>query len=187
MQDRTMIRSLRLLALMAAAAGFCLLLPACGSGNGSNWDADADVPADHPADEAESIGEVPAEDIPHDPVQDETAGDTTDAAEAIDTNDTADVPADEAQEADAAELECTPPLIYHPGRDACVSTEGLWDDCTDSGCHTGQDCVTFTGIAGNEFNECNITCGPTPDRLCPEGYVCQDISDGPQNVCRPGD
>ena len=184
MKKRVMMGSFRLLALMAAAAGFCLLLPACGSGEGDNRDADADVPADHPADEAESTGEVPAEDIPHDPVQDETAGDTTEAAEATDT---ADVPADEAQEADAAELECTPPLIYHPGWDACVSTEGLGDDCTDSNCDTGQDCVTFTGIAGNEFKQCNIICGPTPDRLCPEGYVCVDMSDGPQNVCIPGD
>jgi hypothetical protein len=172
---------------VAAAMGIVLvifmLLAACGNGGGENRDADADARVDPGGDEGEATVDVPAEDShPPDPVPDEVQGETIDAVEAIE--ETVDVPEDEAHDADAADPECIPPLVYHPGFDTCVSTEGLGADCTGMAmCRAGQDCVEYYGVGGNPFYECYIPCGPGPDRLCPAGFHCEDISDGPQNVC----
>jgi hypothetical protein len=180
------IGHLGMAAVMLAASSFFMLGTACGNGGGENRDADADARVEPAGDEGEAAADVPAEDShPGDPVPDEEPGETIDAVEAVET---ADVPADEAQDTDAADPECIPPMIYHPGFDTCVSTEGLGADCTGMAmCRAGQDCVEYYGIGGNPFYECYIPCGPGPDRLCPAGFHCEDISDGPQNVCMAGD
>jgi hypothetical protein len=78
---------------------------------------------------------------------------------------------------------CAPPLLMQIGPDTCVSVEGLHGSCsTGAECATGQACVTYTGEAGDEFRSCEIVC-TTERRLCPNGYICVDVADGPQNVC----
>lgn len=88
-------------------------------------------------------------------------------------------------DSDADTDNCVPPSVYHPGLDICVSTEGLHVDCegNPSICKEGQECLEHTGFAGTSFFDCEITCGPKPERLCPAGFHCLDIADGPHNVC----
>jgi hypothetical protein len=58
----------------------------------------------------------------------------------------------------------------------------MGDPCKHA-CEIGQTCVEYFDIAGEKQQNCEIVCGPQPERLCPAGFLCTDIADGPQNVC----
>lgn len=79
---------------------------------------------------------------------------------------------------------CEPPLLMHVGQDLCVSPSDLGVDCEEGGCGEGQTCLAWTGITGMTFYTCEIECAGSP-RLCPNGFMCADWDDGPQNVCDP--
>ena len=174
-------------AFMLVALAFGLVTAACGDDGGTTGDADADETSPDPQPESEAPPDAPGDpdvtadpdmgDPPEDHAQEDAAPDA-DAVEDIADEDAAE----DTVEEDA--LECVDPMVYHPGFDICVSTENLGRNCADGvACEQGQTCVLYYGIAGNPIYECLIECGPTPDRLCPEGFTCMDISDGPQNVC----
>jgi len=171
--------------LLVLSAG--LVLTACGDENGTEGDADADEVSPDPQPDTDVPPDTPGDpdvttdpdvgDPPEDPVEEDAAPDPDAVEDAVD-EDAAEDPVEEDV------TECDDPLIYHPGFDACVSTEGQGRNCADgTACEQGQECVLYYGIAGNPIYECHIECGPTPDRLCPAGYTCHDIADGPQNVC----
>jgi len=188
MTESRMLIGFIALVLTGAASSAC----SC-DGNG---EADTDVQEDEitaethddgespgePAEEIETITDPPPEEAPGDP----TVEDPATEEEVVEEDVAADVEPDEIEDAPSEEgLTCDPPKIYHPGFGICVSTEDLGADCSDSPtlCKEGQECVEYFGIAGHPFHDCYIRCGPTPARLCPEGYLCLDIADGPQNVC----
>ena len=60
--------------------------------------------------------------------------------------------------------------------------------CGDKTCATGEQCISYYGIAGPrgpKFQECGIPCSKgEPNDGCPEGKRCQTIADGPGPVCR---
>ena len=49
----------------------------------------------------------------------------------------------------------------------------------DSDCTGRLRCVSYTGVAGREMNQCLFPCGDG----CPTGWNCQIVSDGPSNTC----
>ncbi len=60
--------------------------------------------------------------------------------------------------------------------------------CGDKTCGTGEECISYYGIAGPrgpQFHECGIPCkqGAANDG-CADGKRCQTIADGPGPVCR---
>jgi hypothetical protein len=78
---------------------------------------------------------------------------------------------------------CSPPLVGHPGTESCVSIEGLGGDCsTGESCGVGQECTHWVDIAAGEHWTCEVRCAGNPP-LCPNGFVCTSISDGPSDVC----
>jgi hypothetical protein len=78
--------------------------------------------------------------------------------------------------------QCSAPLLYDPGTQTCVSTAGLHTQrCQlDIDCAEGQSCAVLSRPMGGT---CEITCGPPPQRLCPQGYTCKDVTAAPPNVC----
>lgn len=172
--------------LLVVPVGF--MTAACGGDGKTSGDADADEAAPDPQEEELDVAppDTPAEpDLTSDPTVEELPDDVVeedgipdpDVVEDAEDEDTEDA----VEEADAG---CVDPFVYHPAFDICVSTEHLGRNCAGSvECEQGQECVEYYGIAGNPFYECYIVCGPTPDRLCPEGTTCTDYSDGPQNIC----
>jgi hypothetical protein len=163
-----------------------ILATACGDGGGTSGDADAGEVAPDPHEDGEVPPDTPGDpdvtadpdgrDQPDDPVEEDGTADPDAVEDALEEDEQ-----DAIEEADAG---CVDPLVYHPGFDICVSTENLGRNCADgTSCEQGQACVLYYGIMGNPIYECHIECGPAPDRLCPEGYNCMDIADGPQNVC----
>ena len=162
-----MLRSLFVLTTVMGLVCFCSVNCNGTGDNGTDGGPDGDTDSDTDADS--------------DSDTDTDADSDTDTDTDSDTDTDTDTDSDTDSDAD----ECLPPLIYHPAVDDCVSTKGLHDDCKDDvkSCQTGQECVEFLGFAGNPFYNCEIECGPRPERLCPADFVCVDVSDGPSNVC----
>ncbi|MFH1437492.1 MAG: hypothetical protein ABIJ56_17430 [Pseudomonadota bacterium] len=84
---------------------------------------------------------------------------------------------------------CEPPLLMHPWTEECVSSEGLGMDCsaTESCGGPGQTCLVWQGVDGTDFHTCEIMCERDDGgaRVCPNGFECMDMDDGPENVCKP--
>ena len=53
-------------------------------------------------------------------------------------------------------------------------------DCGGKSCEAGQQCITYTGFAGNLLYTCGIPCvADAPNSGCPDDMHCQVIADGP--------
>ena len=60
---------------------------------------------------------------------------------------------------------------------------GSGADCSQGQvCMEGYTCTSYTGIAGNSLQNCEISC--INKKYCPSGKSCINIADGPQNVCQ---
>jgi len=193
---RSFVISLVGLLCAAALAGGCSWGVSSEKNRDSAEDGAGEASADAARDgDAAEQADLPGDgEPPGDGVEQEEAG-VEEAAEPVEEDGAVEEGSEVVEEdaggedvVDEEEAGCPPKTVFHPGFGTCVSTERLNRDCKEgdacgADCYSGQQCTEYRGIGGHLFCRCLIPCGPSPGRLCPEGYSCLDIADGPQNVC----